>query len=306
MTVAKPWENKNILSADHAREIININIPEINIDSIRLLGQGWDNTTWLVNENLCVRFPKHNQAAMLLTNEIRVLSKCIKTNLFVPVPKYICLSPSLFQYPFYCHDFIDGLTADRANLSRANRIQIVEKLAHFLKDLHNTPIDKCISIGIHCDEVCRLNFKNIYAEISDRIEYLEKRNLLPNNLNIKKFYKKNMNVNIPDFVTLCHGDLYAKHLIIDNDKSLCGIIDWGDSELLHPAIDLAIVYQFLPKESHLEFWNIYGNVENEIHIIAILRAIYSSVTISWYAHQVNDKCLFDEGILSLQMINETL
>lgn len=78
----------------------------------------------------------------------------------------------------------------------------------------------------------------------------------------------------------------------------------GDSELIHPAIDLAIVYQYLLKEAHLIFWNIYGKVEDNIHIIAILRAIYSSVTITWYAHQVSDISLLNEGILSLKMINE--
>lgn len=38
----KPWEYKNIISADHAADIINANIPNIEINDIKLLGEGWD------------------------------------------------------------------------------------------------------------------------------------------------------------------------------------------------------------------------------------------------------------------------
>ncbi|MFC4891936.1 aminoglycoside phosphotransferase family protein [Pseudofrancisella aestuarii] len=306
MSNIKPWENKNILSANHAKEIINNNFPKICIKSIKLLGEGWDNTTWIINDNLCFRFPKHEEAAKLLTNEIKVLSQLIKTNISLPIPKNVCLAPKSFNYPFYYHDYINGVTSDRANLTSNERMLLVVKLASFLKELHSFPLDKCISLGIEYDQINRLNFKDRYLEFKERLEYLINRNVLSNDLNIKKFYESNMDISIPDFATLCHGDLYAKHLIIDSNKDLHGIIDWGDSGLLHPAIDLAIVYQFLPKKAHSLFWSVYGDVENHTHTIAILRAIYSSTTIAWYAHQISDKYLFDEGILGLQMINEII
>ncbi len=71
----RPWESKNITSADHAAEIINANVPNIEINDIKLLGEGWDNTTWIINNGSCFRFPKHEQAARLLSNEINILSK---------------------------------------------------------------------------------------------------------------------------------------------------------------------------------------------------------------------------------------
>ncbi|AXA33848.1 phosphotransferase family protein [Francisella adeliensis] len=302
----KPWEYKNIISADHAAGIINANIPNIEINDIKLLGEGWDNTTWIVNNNLCFRFPKHDEAAILLSNEINILSKCIRSKqIRVPYPKYICSSPKLFEYNFYAHDYISGLTADNSKLNRNDRINIAENLAIFLKELHNFPIDKCVELGIKKDQSDRLGFKRRYLELKERIDYLIGNNLLGDCSKIEHFYINNMNINISDIVRLCHGDLYAKHLIIDN-KNLYGVIDWGDSELIHPAIDLAIVYQYLPKEAHSIFWNIYGEVENSIHTIAILRAIYSSVTITWYAHQVSDISLLNEGTLSLKMINEVI
>ncbi|MED7789047.1 aminoglycoside phosphotransferase family protein [Francisella sp. 19X1-34] len=302
----RPWENKNIKSANHAAEIININFPDIEIKNIKLLGQGWDNTTWIVNKNLCFRFPKHKRAERLLSNEINILSNCIRSECInTPYPKYICSSPKSFEYIFYAHDYISGLTGDIAKLNRSNRIFIAKKLAIFLKELHSTPIEKCISFGIKRDQMNRLGFRYRYEEFKKRIDFLINKNLLNGYPKIESFYKENMDITIPEDIRLCHGDLYSKHLIIHNND-LSGIIDWGDSELIHPAIDLAIVYQYLPKETHSIFWNIYGEVENNIHTIAILRAIYSSVTICWYAHQVGDISLLNEGIISLDMISELI
>ncbi|BCD90045.1 hypothetical protein fh0823_01840 [Francisella halioticida] len=78
MNNVKPWQNKSIKSSSHATEIINTNLPNIKINTINLLGEGWDNITWIINDNLCFRFPKHVAASKLLLNEINVLSKCIK------------------------------------------------------------------------------------------------------------------------------------------------------------------------------------------------------------------------------------
>lgn len=302
----RPWESKNITSAYHAAEIINANISNIKINDIKLLGEGWDNTTWIINNSLCFRFPKHEEAARLLSNEINILSKCIGSKyISVPYPKYICSSPKSFKYIFYAHDYIPGLTGDNAKLSRNGRISIANKLATFLKELHNTPIEECISFGITEDQINRLDFRLRYSDFKKRLSYLLENNLLNDCSRIENFYKENMNITIPKDIRLCHGDLYAKHLIINNND-LYGVIDWGDSELIHPAIDLAIVYQYLPKEAHSIFWNIYGEVENNIHTIAMLRAIYSSVTICWYANQVGDASLLNEGIIGLNMIRESI
>ena len=50
-----------------------------------------------------------------------------------------------------------------------------------------------------------------------------------------------------------HGDLYARHLLLDDHKKLCGVIDWGDVHLGDRALDLSIAYSFLPAEARLCF-----------------------------------------------------
>lgn len=118
------------------------------------------------------------------------------------------------------------MTADNSKLNRNDRINIAENLAIFLKELHNFSIDNCVELGIKKDQSDRLGFKRRYLELKERVDYLIENNLLGDCSKIEHFYINNMNISIPDTVRLCHGDLYAKHLIIDN-KNLYGVIDWG-------------------------------------------------------------------------------
>ncbi|MCH7839494.1 MAG: phosphotransferase [Planctomycetes bacterium] len=39
--------------------------------------------------------------------------------------------------------------------------------------------------------------------------------------------------------TLVHRDLYARHMLVDDDGRPCGVIDWGDVHVGDPAIDLS-------------------------------------------------------------------
>ena len=35
-----------------------------------------------------------------------------------------------------------------------------------------------------------------------------------------------------------HGDLYSRHLLVDDAGRPCGVIDWGDCHVGDPAVDL--------------------------------------------------------------------
>ena len=105
---------------------------------------------------------------------------------------------------------------------------------------------------------------------------------------------------------LAHDDFYPRHLLLNNDRTLSGVIDWGDSELIHPAVDLAIAYLFLPKSCHDAFWNIYGSVDEQTQLLSKLRAIFSLVTSCWYSHKIADRHLFAESLAGFEILRENL
>ena len=48
-----------------------------------------------------------------------------------------------------------------------------------------------------------------------------------------------------------HGDLYARHLLLDETRLPSGVIDWGDVHLGDPALDLSVAISFLPPAAEL-------------------------------------------------------
>ena len=95
-------------------------------------------------------------------------------------------------------------------------------------------------------------------------------------------------------------------MLLDNKKTLNSVIDWGDSELIHPAVDLAIVYLFLPNACHNEFWDVYGNVDEQTQMLSKLRAIFSLVTTCWYSHRISDGSLLNESLVGLEILRDNL
>ena len=46
----------------------------------------------------------------------------------------------------------------------------------------------------------------------------------------------------PDETVLSHGDLYSRHVLVDDDGSAAAIIDWGDLCVAPASVDLSIAY----------------------------------------------------------------
>jgi aminoglycoside phosphotransferase (APT) family kinase protein len=302
---SKPWEQQKAISDVAVKKIIEANLP-LSVKQILPLGSGWDNHTWLINQTWAFRFPKHKEAAQLLLNEIKILPHLPPLAVKTPKPELICLEPIGFSYPFYGHPYLLGTPADQANLSDADRMSLADTLGVFLKQLHAFPLAKAQELGVGCDQIQRADIKKRYALTKTRMEYLVQQGLVNNAQIFMEAFLPYMNLAVPNEFVLGQGDLYARHILLDNNKKLSAIIDWGDCELLSPAVDLRIAYQFLPPEAQNHFWNAYGMTDELTKIVAKLCAIYSAVTLVWYAHQVKDEFLLQEGLLGLRYISQQL
>jgi GrpB-like predicted nucleotidyltransferase (UPF0157 family) len=104
---------------------------------------------------------------------------------------------------------------------------------------------------------------------------------------------------------LCHGDFYARHLLINQQHQLCGIIDWGDVHMGNPIIDLSSVYSFLPPEAHPFFFAQYGFIDFPSEKLARLRALFSLTTLLVYGHDIGDEDLVWEARQGLSWFLKT-
>jgi aminoglycoside phosphotransferase (APT) family kinase protein len=82
--------------------------------------------------------------------------------------------------------------------------------------------------------------------------------------------------------------MHFRNLIIGSKGEISGVIDWGDSHIGHPAVDLSIVYSFFPVEGRRQFFNIYGSVDFETQELARFKAVYTSLLLLLYGADLND------------------
>ncbi|HYI01687.1 phosphotransferase [Hyalangium sp.] len=92
-----------------------------------------------------------------------------------------------------------------------------------------------------------------------------------------------------------HGDLYARHLLVDGHHAVTGVLDWGDVHLGDPAIDLTIAFTFLPPEARGAFRAAYGRIDDATWDRARFRAFHYGVVLLLYGRSEGDPALVRTG-----------
>ena len=92
-----------------------------------------------------------------------------------------------------------------------------------------------------------------------------------------------------------HGDLYARHLLLDENKQLCGVIDWGDTHKGDPALDLGIAFSLLPKAARSPFRQAYGNIDEASWARARFHALHYALALLLYGREVQDVAMCELG-----------
>ena len=98
---------------------------------------------------------------------------------------------------------------------------------------------------------------------------------------------------------LSHGDLYARHVLVDDRGELAGIIDWGDLCLAPPPVDLCVAYSAFDGPARDAFFEAYGDHGTESEIRARVMALFSATQVALYARDVGDPVLEAESLLAI-------
>ncbi|NGX39191.1 MAG: hypothetical protein KR126chlam1_00513 [Chlamydiae bacterium] len=290
------WEAEHEVDPDLALLLIQDQFPELNAKKIQLLGVGWDNTAYLIDGVYVFRFPRREIALALLEAEAEVLPKIASVLLLeVPQPEWMGKPGGGYPWPFSGYRKLSGKTACHFDLSDEERAGMAEPLAVFLSKLHSLPLPK----NIQTDPLDRLNPEKLIAKIDHNLEELALLGLMGD---VKRLYREG-EYPIPKEGILVHGDLYVRHLLLDESRKLTGVIDWGDVHSGDPAVDLAIAHSFLPGSAHENFCNAYGRVEKDTWRLARLRALYHSSTLMLYGHHSGDEAIIRECLRSIETLS---
>lgn len=303
------WDPEILVTEELAATCISNQFPQLNpIESIRCIGQGWDNKVFLLNDSWIFRFPHRQIAAELIEQENRVLS-CLQDSitLAIPNPDYQGKPDTLFPYSFHGYKMLKGNSGCHTPLSMNERKASIKPLALFLKELHSFNEKRAIEIGAKAQVFDRTNKTTVLTNLKERVGKISDRKILQINKDCFEYeLQKIEKIQLPNTgKVLVHGDLYSRHLLFNQGK-LTGIIDWGDLGINNPAVDLAVVFSFYPNSCHRDFFNHYGDVEENAWQYARFLGLYSALTCLLYGSDIGDQLLAIQSKQAIHEINPNL
>ncbi len=302
-TKTHQWEAEKTIEPPAALKLIQEKFPELHAKHIRLLGVGWDNSAFVIDEAMIFRFPRREIALGLLRAEWCILPKIAqRLPLPIPIPKWKGSASAVFPWPFLGYPMLPGFTACYANLCEKERSNLAEPIAHFLAILHAIPRSEIAHCPISGDNHSRIDGVLLTQKIKKHFEELSLLELLENRKELEALLEHLQNFRSPISSCIVHGDFYVRHLLVDESHHLTGVIDWGDVHFGDPAIDLAIIHSFLPKEAHDQFLKRYGEISPATWALAKLRSLYSSLVLTLFGHHCNDPIIRREGLRSLKLL----
>lgn len=301
----KPWLSEINISPEIVKKVIENQFPSIQVSTLSFLGEGWDNAVFLINDQYTFRFPRRKIALQLLEREKIILPHIhSRLNLQAPKPVFYGKPSKLFPWPFLGSTLVPGQCADKAYLNKTERRNAATTIALFLKNLHSFDKEEIRSLGIGQDILGEFNIRSKINQGLDNLKQIQSLGYTLNYSRLEKvLHSTDTDYRAPK-ETLVHGDFYVRHLIIDANKSITGIIDWGDIHIGDPAIDLSIAHSFLPPEAHQTFRDTYGDISEETWHFARFRAILLLTHLLLYANDNQATDLEQEILTSFGFITE--
>lgn len=299
----RPWLAEREIDAQQARALLAEHFPQLHPITLEPFGTGWDNIAFLVNRRWVFRFPRRAIAEPAMRTELALLPMLAgRLPLSVPVPTLVGGPSASYPWPFAGYARLPGTTACRARLDKRQRSALAAPLAQFLTCLHTWDSGEARRHGAGQDRMRRWDLLLRRRQIEDRLARLAALGILCDARPWQGILDALPASYQPSNEQLVHGDLYARHLLVDAHGSVTAVIDWGDCHLGDPATDLAIVWGFLPGCAHADFFEIYGEIDPLRRRLARFRAYYYAVVLLLYGHDVQDAALISEGRASLELL----
>ncbi len=227
------------VTPDLVRALVSAQHPQHAHLPVTFFGEGWDNFTFRLGEDLAVRLPRRQLAVQLLLNEQRWLCE-LAPRLTLPVPAPIAIGgpSSAFAWPWSVVPWIKGVPVDSAPLRQDQGPQ----LSAFLRALHQpapsqAPANPVRGVPL---EVRRARFEPCLERLRNSSNLITPK--------IDHAWSKALAAPNSETPVWLHGDLHAQNVLSLNG-SLAGVIDWGDMCRGDPAVDLGAVWGLLADAS---------------------------------------------------------
>lgn len=291
MTASPEWSPERSIDLGQAARAIAAQFPALAGLPVRAFGSGWDNLVLAVGDDWVFRFIHREVALPGAARELAVLT-ALADRFAVPIPhpEHVgTVAPGL-DWPFWGTRRLPGQEIARSGLADDDRAPTARALGLFLRGLHSPALADEVSAAVSArgvplpvDPMRRADSRHVLGRARDRLARLEDDGvalppLLPDLRDRAEALDPPAGA-----VVLVHGDLHVRHVLVDDDAAVTGVIDWGDTALGDPAVDLMIAFSAFSGPAREAFFDAYGPIPPERETRARMLAVHVCATLAEYA-----------------------
>lgn len=290
------WSAEVTVDADLARLLIREQFPELTLRSLRPLGEGWDTTVWLVDDEWAFRFPRRSIVVQGIENEIEHLPRLAPVlPLPIPIPTLVGQPSEAFPWPFCGSRFLPGRELADAGLEDEARRALARPLAEFLRALHTVDLGSELPI----DPVARADMAVRVPRAREFLAKVESLGLWRPPPVVDEILEAAIVLPAPRASAVVHGDLHLRHLLVGDAGEPTGVIDWIDLSRSDPCVDLVLHWSVLPPSGREEFLESYGPLTEDQLLRGRVLALFLCAVLAVYGHDSRMGALRREAVAGL-------
>ena len=298
------WSPEVVVGEELARSLAGDRLPAFRDAPLRLLGEGWDSTVWLLGDEWVLRFPRREVVVAGFLRELDVLPRIAPLlPLAVPIAGVRGEPDARFPWPWSAHRIVPGREIPDARPDDAARVRHGRDLGRFLCALHAIDPAEASAGGelLPVDANRRGDMPLRVERTAERLRAVEGLGLWSVPTGLGGLLDDARALPPYERFALCHGDLHLRHLLVSDAGDLCGVIDWIDVCRADPAIDMPLYWGYLPPAGRAAFHAEYGPVEPGQLLRARVLAVFLWATLLQYAHDVGVAALRREALAGLDL-----
>ena len=289
------WEADVEIVEALVRALLADQFSELDATSARLLGEGWDNSVWVVEEEWAFRFPRREIAIPGVERELEVLPRLAPLlPVPIPEPRFVGRPSDRYPWPFFGAPLLEGREPADAELADQAREELGAELGHFLHIVHEVEIDA--ELPIDPNRRAEMSFRVPRAH--ECLAEVEAAGIWRSPHRVGAILEAALRLPRSEAESVLHGDLHLRHILVE-DRRVSAVIDWGDVCLGDPSIDLQLVWCLLPPAGRTRFVEAYGAIDDERLLRARATALYFCAMLASYAHSVGNANLLRESVAGL-------
>jgi aminoglycoside phosphotransferase (APT) family kinase protein len=217
--------------------------------------------------------------------------------LAIPEPRFQGAPDTEYPWPFAGYALLPGRALSSAQLHERAYRRVAEDVGTFLRALH--AIDPATVPELDVDRIGRLDRERGLPKAVERLDALRVAGAIDAIDDVLETLRAPDEVRDHTPLAVVHGDLYSRHVLLDGDTRVCGVIDWGDVHLGDPAVDLAFAFESLLPGARDAFAAAYGAIDDATWERARWRGAYHSAIVAHYGMRIGDDELLRAGLAGL-------